>query len=205
MEARGDQSDSSPRIPVQFGLPGIAASVYSHAEIPPLMHGNNWTGQNVSDWWCSEKFHGWRAYWTGERLVSRLGMVYQAPVWFTMTLPFFPLDCELWLGRGFTADDVHKAIAAGEWSRLRLAVFDCPGMKIEEAIATIRATRFPSNAIAAEFWQVKSAEGARLAMLQVVANGGEGVMLRKPRSMYRNIRTSDLLKLTPAQINRGPL
>jgi len=113
-------------------------------------------------------------------------------------LPAFPVDGELWLGRGSTADEVHKAVAAGEWQRLKLVVFDIPGLRAELAIAKIRATTFTGNTIAAEFWKVKSNQDAFMARDTVVASGGEGVMLRRPGSLYRDTRTDDLLKLKPS-------
>jgi len=57
----------------------VARRVY---DVPPLMHGNDWNGQDVAGWWASEKYNGWRAYWDGERLLSRNGNDYCAPAWF---------------------------------------------------------------------------------------------------------------------------
>jgi DNA ligase 1 len=164
---------------------------------PPLLHGNNWNGQDVAGWYGSEKFNGWRAYWDGERLVSRQGRDYSAPAWFLAGLPAFPLDGELWIGRGFDHNHVHKATAAGEWHRLKLVVFDVPGLVAEQAMAML-ATLKPARCLkVVEFHRVAGIGEARAAMVHIVANGGEGVMLRKPGSLYRNTRTEDLLKLKP--------
>lgn len=160
-----------------------------------MMHGNDWQGQDVSGWWCSEKFNGWRAYWTGERLVSRTGRDYDAPVWFTSGLPSYPLDGELWLGRGCNHNDVNRAIAAEEWHRLKLVAFDIPGMIAESAIRALQGLNLGSYAIPASFNTVQNATVARAAALAVIHDGGEGVMLRKPGSQYRNTRCDDLLKL----------
>ena len=107
--------------------------------IPPLLHGNHWTGQHVGGWWCSPKFDGWRAYWTGSQLVSRQGNGYRAPASFTASLPAFPLDCELWLGHGFTDKDVHKAVAHGQWEKLWIVAFDVPGTIAETGIQILRS------------------------------------------------------------------
>ncbi len=164
---------------------------------PPLLHGNYWQGQNVSGWWCSPKFDGWRAYWDGQRLLSRQGNDYHAPASFTAGLPSFPLDCELWLGYGFTADDVHKAVASGRWQDLFIVVFDVPGTIAETGIEIMRSLQCGGSVIVAPFWRVESADDARAYMRQEVARKGEGVMLRRPGSLYRNTRTDDLLKLKP--------
>ena len=169
--------------------------VYSHLvlNIPPLLHGNDWHGQDVSGWWCSEKFDGWRAYWDGQRLLSRQGRDYQAPAWFLAGLPAMPLDCELWAGNGSN----HNHVAGLDWERLRLVAFDVPGLAVEDAMATLALLPPSPRLQVAEFWQVDSTDGARAAMAQVVARGGEGVMLRRPGSVYRNTRCDDLLKLKP--------
>jgi DNA ligase 1 len=182
---------------VVYSIPRSDDSLRRDFPIPPLMHGNDWHGQDVAGWWCSEKFNGWRAYWDGERLISRTGRDYAAPGWFTADLPWHHLDCKLWLGRGMTTDDVHKAIAARRWKDLFIVVLDVPGMVAEKAIETIRAARWKGNVIAAEFFRVESTESARDAMRRIVGCGGEGIMLRKPRTLYRNTRTDDLLKLKP--------
>ena len=135
--------------------------------------------------------------------MSRQGNDYHAPAWFTAGLPWFPLDGEMWLERGTDENDVHRAIAAGDWHRLRLMVFDCPGHVAEKAIAILAALKPSPHMAVANFWQVESTASARETMHQIVARGGEGVMLRKPGSVYRNTRTSDLLKLKPRHCLQG--
>jgi len=182
---------------VVYSIPRSRDSLRRDFPVPPLMHGNDWQGQDVSGWWCSEKFAGGRAYWDGERLLNQTGRDYAAPGWFTTDLPWHHMDCQLWLGRGMTTEDVHKAIAAGRWDDLFIVVLDVPGMVVEKAIETIRAAKWKGNVIAAEFFRVESAAGARDALRRIVGCGGEGIMLRRPQSLYRNTRTSDLLKLVP--------
>jgi len=47
----------------------------------------------------SEKLDGVRAYWDGRRLITRGGLVINAPAWFTAAFPAVALDGELWMGR----------------------------------------------------------------------------------------------------------
>jgi DNA ligase-1 len=163
------------------------------------MHGNEWNGQDVSGWWLSEKFDGWRAVWTGERLESRQGYAYASPEWFTAGLPEMPLDCELWLVRGKTDRDVSKAIRSGNWSDLRLVVFDVirPGMSLEWAMSVLIREQLPKHVYRAQYNRNDSTESAFDAMFEIVRKGGEGVMLRRPFSAYQTYRCDDLLKLKP--------
>lgn len=61
---------------------------------------NYQSGINIDEYWYSEKLDGIRAYWTGEQLQTRSGKKIHAPAWFVQALPNYPLDGELWAGRG---------------------------------------------------------------------------------------------------------
>lgn len=51
-------------------------------------------------WWLSEKLDGVRAYWTGDKLISRTNRDWKPPQWFVDKLPKgFALDGELWRER----------------------------------------------------------------------------------------------------------
>ena len=157
-----------------------------------LMHGNDWQGQDVSGWIASEKFDGHRVRWTGEKLVSRSGADLKAPGYFTIHLPSFEVDCELWAGRGKNHNDVKKLLARGAWHELQVVAFDVPGMNEESARLELGGIRG-----AAAFTVVSSTEHAKNMMHSIVAQGGEGIMLRKPGSDYLPFRCDVLLKLKP--------
>jgi DNA ligase-1 len=72
----------------------------SGANAPPLLLAHRWEEQDPTGWWLSEKLDGVRAYWDGKQFISRLGNAYLAPDWFIEGLPEFPLDGELFAGRG---------------------------------------------------------------------------------------------------------
>lgn len=65
------------------------------------MQAEKWdTKLDPTGWWMSEKLDGVRAYWTGDRLVSRTNLDWKAPQWFIEKLPKgFALDGELWRER----------------------------------------------------------------------------------------------------------
>ena len=99
--------------------------------LPPLMLAEVWrSGLPVADYWVSEKLDGVRAWWDGQRLVSRGGHEIRAPGWFTAGLPAEPLDGELWLGRGRFEDlsgTVRRRVPDdAAWRELRYRVFDLP-------------------------------------------------------------------------------
>ena len=55
--------------------------------------------QDVRGWLMSEKLDGVRAYWDGQKLISRGGKIFSAPAWFIKDFPPFALDGELWSKR----------------------------------------------------------------------------------------------------------
>jgi len=164
-----------------------------------IQHGNSWTGENVSGWHCSQKMDGWRAVWNGSELLTRTGNEYAAPEWFTRDLPATLLDCELWLGRGKNCDDVHRAVLANEWHRLKLVAFDIPqvGLSIEGAIRLLQSLKLPSHASAIEYNRAESTDHAVRLMREIVNAKGEGLVVRKPRTVYQPFRNSNLLKMKP--------
>jgi DNA ligase-1 len=163
------------------------------------MHGRELTrAGNLNGWIASEKLDGWRAVWTGSELQTRQGNHYEAPPWFLAGLPQdTPMDCELVCLGQSTHDSVKSALAAGDWHRLRLAVFDVPevGLPVEAAHSRLTALRLPDHAAVVQFSRVESYGTAIAMMNRIVAQGGEGIMLRKPRSVYTAGRVNHLLKL----------
>ena len=55
---------------------------------------------DVSGWLMSEKYDGVRGYWNGQRMLSKNGKQFFPPAEFTRDLPPFPIEGELWGGRG---------------------------------------------------------------------------------------------------------
>lgn len=171
---------------------------------PRLMHGYDWTGQDVSGWWVSEKLDGWRCYWDGSQFITRQGNPLNAPDWFTAGMPAQPLDGELWAGPGTTHDDVASLVLSGQWDGLTYRPFDIPalGVKPEAAASILVRLALPSHVRPVEYHRAESTEAAIAEMWQTVADGGEGLMLRKPGAGYApDYRTEKLLKVTPATVD----
>jgi DNA ligase 1 len=154
----------------------------------------------------SEKLDGVRAIWDGKTLRFRSGHMVPAPRWFSDALPTAPLDGELWLGRG-RFDELSGIVRKlrpidSEWRALRYHVFElpnAPGSFVQ------RYQRIAQILHAANFAQLKRVEQRELStqaelsawLNEVVAAGGEGLMLHLKTSLYHTGRSRDLLKLKP--------
>ena len=154
----------------------------------------------------SEKYDGARALWDGTHLVSRGGKIYAAPAWFTAALPPVRLDGELWLGRGMfeeTMSIIRRQTPHAGWRRIRYMVFDLPTHSgtFRERYAALRDLRAAAGEGA--YWQVvaqlpvPSAAELESHYQEVLAAGGEGVMLRRADSLHAGGRSDD--PLTPRQ------
>lgn len=174
----------------------MLANVYADADI------------DLADYWISEKYDGVRAYWDGEKLLTRGGHRIHAPDWFIAGWPQIALDGELWIGRGefaavtSTVRDQHPDDAA--WQRIRFMIFDLPahtGPFTERLKALNHATRQLSLPWVQAVVQFKVPDRAALdsKLKEIVAAGGEGLMLHRGASVYRAERNDDLLKLKPYQ------
>jgi DNA ligase-1 len=173
-------------------------------EAPPLLLAEPWDGvADPAGWWLSEKLDGVRAYWNGKEFLSRLGNRYLAPDWFVEGLPETPLDGELWLGRKQfqrAVGIVKRQDKSDFWKEIRFLVFDAPALDVrfEERLAAVKEALDkgkPAFAQAHDHTLCRSADHLRDELSRVEGLGGEGLMLRQPRSNYEVGRSSTLLKV----------
>ncbi|MDP1679254.1 MAG: DNA ligase, partial [Candidatus Nitrotoga sp.] len=174
---------------------------------PPVMLANVFRGDiTLADYWVSEKFDGMRGYWDGKKLLTRSGENVEAPVWFTAGWPKTPLNGELWVGHGQfsrAVSTVRKKIPdEAQWRALHFMVFDLPAHP--GSYSERNAALQPVIAQIGQPWvhqveQFKVADQAalRAVLKRVVKQGGEGLMLHRGASLYRAVRSDDLLKLKP--------
>lgn len=163
-------------------------------------------GLHPAGWLVSEKLDGVRALWDGRQLLSRSGRPLPVPGWFTARLPPTPLDGELWGGRGrFEATNaaLHRSQPRDDdWQALRYMVFEQPGGAgpfAQRAQALQRMARDSAFAGLAALPQHTLADHASLQrrLAEVVAAGGEGLMLHRADAPYVTGRSALLLKLKP--------
>lgn len=172
---------------------------------PALLLAHSWNGDiDPTNWWMSEKLDGVRAYWDGQRFISRQGNVYMAPDWFIEGLPKdIHLDGELWLARKAfqrAVSIVRRQDKNSQWREITFVVFDAPlhGGTFEERIEFVSHTLGslkPAHAKMLEQQVCTSVNHLRDELNRIESLGGEGMMLRKPQSRYERGRSSTLLKV----------
>lgn len=165
-------------------------------------------GQDPAGFWVSEKLDGVRAIWDGHQLRFRSGRIVPAPDWFTAALPAQPLDGELWLGRG-TFDALSAIVRKAspldaEWRQVRYMIFELPdfsgsfSQRVEQMrVVTAQAQLAWLQAVPQ--FQVANAAQLMARYHEVIATGGEGLMLHRADALYHTGRSDDLLKLKPAE------
>lgn len=162
-----------------------------------LMHGADWSGQDLAGWWISEKLHGCRAYWDGAAMWTRGGNEIRIPDAWRAALPAMALDGELWAGRdGFTAARI--ATQYGRFSQaVRYMVFDAniPGSFLERQAVLQDALAGVPFAYSVLHERVTSTAAAIGELRRVRARRGEGIIARHPDNVYRACRSCEILKL----------
>jgi DNA ligase-1 len=213
---RGDEAESQrlgssanltgrpPRPPKSPRAPGDPTSDDDDDQGPPVLLAHKWQNDvDLTGWWLSEKLDGVRAYWDGTRFISRLGNEFFAPKWFTEPLPKSPLDGELFGGRKQfqrTVGIVKRQDASELWKELQYVVFDAPshGGVFEERVAFLESTLTSLEVkwlVAHKHERCNGTDHLRAELARVEGLGGEGLMLRQPRSRYEAGRSNTLLKV----------
>ncbi len=191
-------------MPLVRPLAGFAAA---GPEAPPLLLAEVLRGDvDLSRYWVSEKLDGARAVWDGRSLRFRSGRPVHAPAWFLAGLPPEPLDGELWIARGrFEALSgiVRRLQPRDEdWRRVRFMVFEQPdgagtfSERIERLRAIVVRAGVPWLQMVEQF-RVADRAALQAKLDEVVAGGGEGLMLHLADAPYLTGRSDALLKLKP--------
>lgn len=182
-------------------------STLSRADAPALMLALRAPADiDPAPYWVSEKLDGVRAVWDGRVLRFRSGREIAAPDGFVAALPAQPLDGELWLGRG-RFDELSGIVRREQpdpaaWRAVRYMLFDLPGAPGEFGQRLARMTHIVDQA-GVDWLQVvpqsRLTDRAALRRLfdDVVAGGGEGLMLHRADAHWAAGRSDALLKLTP--------
>jgi DNA ligase-1 len=199
---RGDEAEEAR---IGGALPDRPVGEAGSAEAPPLLLAQRWESDiDLSGWWMSEKLDGVRAYWDGKQFLSRQkGILYHAPEWFVAGLPDVPLDGELWIDRKKfqrTTSIVRRQDKTELWKEVQFVVFDAPAMPavFEERLAFVGdhlKWHAPPYAQALAHELCQGLDHLRRELARVEALGGEGLMLRQPKSRYEVGRSTTLLKV----------
>ena len=184
---------------------GVAPMAVAADNKPPLMLANVYhPGVQLADYWVSEKYDGVRGFWDGQKLLTRGGQTINAPAWFTVNWPATPMDGELWAGRG----QFQKAVSTvrlqtpndAAWRGIKFMVFDLPAERgtFTERLSTlnIAVTKLALSWVeAVPQSKVASHAGLQSQLRQITKAGAEGLMLHRGSSLYKGVRSDDLLKV----------
>lgn len=174
---------------------------------PPILLAHSFDDADVdpTGWWMSEKLDGVRAYWNGHDFVSRQGNVFIAPSWFKKGLPSHPLDGELWMGRQQFQSTVSAIRHQEMWHKLKYLVFDFPHETAVPFEFRMNAMRCFIESTSSEIVKLveqtpcKGMAHLKRELAELVALGAEGLMIRKPGSLYEAKRSHTILKVKPWQ------
>lgn len=170
------------------------------------------SGRSPQGFLVSEKFDGVRAVWDGKHLRFRSGRMIAAPAWFLAALPPLPLDGELWMGRGQfdrVSGVVRKTVPDdAEWRSLKYLVFDALGrtepfaQRVGVLTQAVSAAKLPCLQ-AVPHSSLEDAAALQARLHDVVAKGGEGLVLHRADAVWQSGRTDALFKLKPQPDEEG--
>ena len=189
-----------------LGTGALAASAWA-AERPPVELVDVYHGDvDLADYWVSEKYDGVRGYWDGQRMRTRGGTVVDMPAWFTAHFPDTALDGELWVGYGqfSIASAIVRTAGAddADWHKISYHVFDLPDHSgdfdarvpaIESAVADVG----DPWVVAVRQFHVVDEDALDQTLADVMAKGGEGLVLHRGSRDYSAGRGAGLLKVKP--------
>jgi len=173
-----------------------------------VMLAEKWADEDPSGWWLSEKLDGVRAIWKGGQFLSRENNRFACPEWFAKQMPAgYVLDGELWGGRRQfqkTVGIVKSSSRGEEWKYITYMVFDIlveGGTSVEtrpfeERLEAIKHIKIGANVLlAVPMQKCRGREHLQELLTEVESRGGEGLMMRRPKSLYEHRRSKSLLKV----------
>lgn len=175
--------------------------------VPPLLLAEVLRGDvDVSRYWVSEKLDGVRVVWDGYSLRFRSGRPVHAPAWFIAGLPPESLDGELWIARG-RFEDLSGIVRSqvprdADWLQIKYMVFEQPDGagtftdRIEGLRGIVAKACVPWLQMVEQF-RVADRQALQAGLDEVVAGGGEGLMLHRDDTPYLIGRSDALLKFKP--------
>lgn len=171
-----------------------------------MILGYNWFLSNPKGYLMSEKLNGVRGKWDGSRMLHRHG---KTDAWVFSNAPDFvlsqfpqgiPLEFEIWHGRGKYRETM-KLFQAEEtnalWASAKFGVFEAPNHPgtIEERAAYIASLPLSGQVFAVSHSICEGRGHLRRVFQAIFTADGEGVVLRKAKSLYVNGRTTEFLKV----------
>ena len=208
-----------------FNFPFMLAKLFIQGDPPSKV---NKSMPPPVGWIMSEKFDGYRAQWVqldGEWVfISRNGKKFSDPPdWFKLCMPGRNLDGELWIGReNFQGMGVvrKKVTDPNEWKDVKFVVYDIPDSdkpfserlkqlkrivhsKKQQWLKKMESLPEPFNTVECPLFfevqtVVESEDHLEKVYQSVIQKGGEGIMIKRPDSLYVDKRADTMLKVKPA-------
>jgi len=154
----------------------------------------------------SEKMDGMRGFWDCHNMISRHGNLIPSPSWFTSELPMdITLDGELWMGPGTTHEKFMKVLKSktADWGQIGYYLFDIPSCTgtYEERMEKLENLKeiLPSHVRLVANIQCTGNAHLNEYLDSIIAAKGEGIMLRKPNTIYEVGYTASILKVKVIQ------
>jgi len=169
------------------------------AKKPNLLLLKVYQDQNITGWVMSEKLDGVRAYWDGEKLLTRSGHIIHAPKWFTKGYPPFEIDGELWTKRGDfenIVSIVRDRVPSDKWREVKHYIFEVPHAKgaLFERLKRVKSYESSIIKIIPQI-KIKNKKDLQRFLKEVEEKGGEGVVVRDPNTLYIDRRSNKALKV----------
>ena len=179
-----------------FLLVFLISSLY--AKKPELFLLNNYSNDiNISSWYMSEKLDGVRAYWDGKNLISRNGIVFQVPKFFTKDFPKIKLDGEIWSKRNdfsHISSIVNTKLSNNGWKDLTYNVFEVPNVtgSLTERLLKVKESKYIR---VVKQIRVENKKHLYKFLKSIEHKGGEGVVVRDGTLSYYTGRNNNALKV----------
>lgn len=185
-------------------------SLYSYSDVlpkPDIQLASHYDANlEVSDYLVSEKLDGVRGYWTGKQMLTRSGRDIALPISFIKGFPDYPVEGELWLGRGqfeqISSLVRREQTLEQEWQSVRFMIFDLPehpGTFEQRYIAMQKLVKHVDSKHLQAISQLSISDNTALfnQLDRVVDEGGEGLMLHYRQAFYQVGRSQFIVKLKP--------
>ncbi len=152
---------------------------------------------DVTSWYMSEKLDGVRAYWDGQKLISRAGNDFNAPSFFTKDFPPHELDGELWSKRE-DFSNINSIVSTQDdkarWNELTYNIFEVPNAKggLIKRLSLVKETRYIKL-----IKQIKVRDNQHLEeyLKELEKKGAEGLVVRDGSLNYYAQRDNNALKV----------
>ena len=168
------------------------------AKKPDLLLLNKYSDDiNVTSWYMSEKLDAVRAYWDGEKLISRSGKIFPAPKFFTKDFPKTALDGELWSkcsDFSNVSSIVSKKNSDDAWKELTYNIFEVPNAagNLKQRLSKVKESKYLR---VIKQIKVKNKTDVNEFLKSIEKKGGEGVVVRDGSLNYYTGRTNNALKV----------